>query len=178
MHDFLVWASRAHFALNARKNLTSIGTFSLLVLAITLCSSSYLIVRIAGNSIIFAAITVIIFIFLTSPREWIAYLKENVPMFVLSFFIVSIRMIAWICAGFLSILYFIWPLDLIPDFIVLFGWIEDLAIGGALAFAAYRVNNRIPDIVFDLESRGSMRRLFVSGFISIPLTFMISILFS
>jgi uncharacterized membrane protein YkvA (DUF1232 family) len=31
-------------------------------------------------------------------------------------------------ALFIALIYFIWPLDLVPDFLAMFGWGDDLAI--------------------------------------------------
>ncbi|OIO05486.1 MAG: hypothetical protein AUJ52_13735 [Elusimicrobia bacterium CG1_02_63_36] len=43
--------------------------------------------------------------------------------------------ILWLLAG---LVYLLWPYDLVPDFLVLVGWIDDLLIAGFTALMAWK----------------------------------------
>lgn len=41
----------------------------------------------------------------------------------------------WLLAG---LLYMLWPWDIVPDFIAVVGWVDDLVITGLAVYMAYR----------------------------------------
>lgn len=45
------------------------------------------------------------------------------------------KAVIWLIAG---AVYLLWPYDVIPDFLVLVGWIDDLLIAGLAAYMAMR----------------------------------------
>lgn len=45
------------------------------------------------------------------------------------------RAALWLIAGFL---YMVWPFDIVPDFLVLVGWVDDLLIAGLAVYMALR----------------------------------------
>lgn len=53
------------------------------------------------------------------------------------------RAAAWAVAGFL---YMIWPLDAVPDWAILIGWVDDALVVLFAAYMAYRAyQSRAPD---------------------------------
>ena len=49
------------------------------------------------------------------------------------------RAAAWAVAGFL---YLIWPMDLVPDWAVLVGWVDDALVVSFAAYMAYQAFQR------------------------------------
>lgn len=45
----------------------------------------------------------------------------------------------------LAVLYLIWPIDLIPDFLPVIGWLEDIGFSGIAVWVLFRVTNRYLD---------------------------------
>ena len=49
------------------------------------------------------------------------------------------KVLAWTVAG---VVYLLWPFDLIPDFLALVGWVDDLLIAGFSFYMAWRTFKR------------------------------------
>lgn len=54
----------------------------------------------------------------------------------------------WLLAG---LLYLLWPWDIVPDFIAVVGWVDDLLITGLAVYMAYR---RFQDYLARRPGRG------------------------
>lgn len=53
---------------------------------------------------------------------------QKKPLDLLLFLLKFLRGIRWVLTGIVSFLYFILPVDIIPDILVPFGWIDDIGV--------------------------------------------------
>jgi len=67
-------------------------------------------------------IVLIFFVFYTIRKFYLDPLEGTI------FILKILKVIRWIIAGIVGIIYLILPIDIIPDVIIPFGWIDDIAV--------------------------------------------------
>jgi uncharacterized membrane protein YkvA (DUF1232 family) len=82
--------------------------------------------------------------FFQAPIEWIKYLFVNMIFLALSASRIAIKLILIGLAALLSLIYFISPIDFIPDILLGFGWIDDALVAFGLICYAARSNYTLP----------------------------------
>jgi uncharacterized membrane protein YkvA (DUF1232 family) len=87
-----------------------------------------------------AAVCVGIWYFLKAPVEWAKYLFVNAVFLMLGLSRVFIKAIVMGIAILLSIIYFLSPLDFIPDILLGLGWIDDVLV--AIGLISYAANSK------------------------------------
>lgn len=99
-------------------------------------------------------------IFLKAPAGYAKYLYIKAIFLVLSLFRMASKAIVMGIALLLSFIYFISPIDIIPDILIGLGWIDDALIAfGLISFAANsKITVPVPDPENELEFQQNPRK--------------------
>ena len=178
MHEILLALSRLQTLSNIRSYIISLTIIIGLCLIIWALAGDIWWLSITATIASAAIISVGIFVFLEGPVQWTSFLIQKAFILSISIFAASIRVVAYGLAAVLSVVYFIWPLDLITDIIIIFGWIEDVAIAIGLFSVARSADIEMPYISTNIKPLEDIPRLVVSSFLGIILAVLLRYIFS
>jgi len=137
MHDllkFYSWLQALHASQGLPRIILYIGS---VILTILLWNQTHGF----AQAIAFVAVTIGLYfamlMFLSDPIELLRYICLKVFFLALSIVRISAKIVLVTLASILSLIYFLMPIDIIPDILLGIGWIEDILIAiGLVSYAA------------------------------------------
>lgn len=162
MHGILVALARLQTITNLRSYLLTLAAVLLTALALWSLGSDVWLLGLLAVVTVSTVLTVGAFFFLEAPGRWAVFLFHKAIYSIVSVFAASVRIASYSIAGLLSLIYFLWPIDLIPDVILIFGWFEDIAIAFGLFAAARSAQHRMPTVHLDFDPGSDTVRLLLS----------------
>lgn len=145
MHDFLKLVSLLKTIALGRDYAINIGYLILGVIVVYLWFSENVLAKAISFLSVDIALYFVLVVFLSSPVDFLYYL--SLKIFSISFTVLryGIKIILLILAIILSFVYFISPVDIIPDVFLGIGWIDDLLLASGLIIGAISSDVRIPE---------------------------------
>lgn len=85
-----------------------------------------------------------VLVFLRAPLQWINYIFFELLFLMLSASRALIKISLVIISAILSLIYFISPIDVVPDLLLGLGWIDDALVAWALIMRAVKSEYAVP----------------------------------
>jgi uncharacterized membrane protein YkvA (DUF1232 family) len=122
------------------------GSLAVAVLGITgwMWFSSIEALRWVAFLLVWAGLSFALIFFLSSPLQWLNYLLFQAFFLALTLLRLCVKLVVVVLSIVLSAIYFISPIDLIPDLLLGLGWIDDVLIAWALISWAWKAQIEIP----------------------------------
>ena len=148
MHDLLQLLSslQSLFTMPSTVRSAGWGCLAVAVLGVTgwMWFSSVEVLHWVAFLLVWAGLSFALLLFLSSPLQWVNYLVIQGFFLSLTLLRLGIKLVVVSLSVILSVIYFISPIDIIPDIFLGLGWIDDALIAWGLITWAWKAEIEIP----------------------------------
>lgn len=148
MHDLLQLLSSLQSLATMPSTARSVGwgCLAVAVLGATawMWCSSVEVLQWAAFLLVWVGLSFALLLFLGSPLQWVNYLLIQGFFLSLTLLRLGIKLVIVTLSVVLSVIYFISPIDIIPDIFLGLGWIDDALIAWGLITWAWKAEIEIP----------------------------------
>ena len=154
MHDLLKFLSLLQTLSSGPNLLRSFLYISLAIFVYYLWGYDAVWAKVISFLVVDIALYFLIVIFLSNPLELIKYSFLKMFFLLLSALRIGIKLILIAISFVISIVYFISPIDIVPDILLGIGWIDDILLAVGLVSYAANSDLQIPDYSFRNNEEG------------------------
>lgn len=164
MHDLLTAVGRVQSISSVPGILRNIATVGAAALGLFLWGYDAPWARVVSFIAVDAVLFLVIIRFLAHPLEMVRYVLVKLLLLFLSLFKLGLVVVfKLLIPAIIAIIYFISPIDLIPDIVLGIGWVDDLGVVIGLVIYAINTQVAMPSAVPDDNTSPAVRYLIAAA---------------